>query len=358
MWTVYGKAILSIFFIFLVKAFSAPKIQFSKFDPNVKCIESFLENFDEFENTDLESSATFRQKVEFARVASRDPFCWRRLRTAEEAAEYMRYIWREQKDFTCQFRAKDTFLSDATAASACRTSQSHDLVSLESDSRRILILGETHVKDIIAGQYATHLLTKFAVRGVEGFSGNIENSQSGGVTYFISAFLTHLGIASYSTTYTSSEQGYFFGFDGYNDFLMINRNKVTTRDSQITNPFRFLKKSDGSSLSYPVTIALERSASIREEVEKGCPTFSACGTQKRNQLLINLRNDDMLSTTEKILKVLPKDQNLLLIMGYRHIPDFTTRLACSQGMQATFLATPHLDPHQFNTSLCQKWVSR
>ncbi len=359
MWTVGGKLFLSGIVALLINLAFTAQPQFSVFKPNLACVEPLLVFFDDFEYQNLNDNFEFQKRFYQARRALlKDSFCSKRLEDPQSLATFMRYIWREHPQIVCTHRAAKTFLSEKQMRAACPAANSHDLVALESATQRILIMGETHVKDIVAYQQANFLMSQFPIRGVEGFSGNIESGSSR-LADAILTLLVKSGVGAGSSTHASSETGYFFGFDGKSDFLMVNQKKISGANSFRTSPFTFLSKLDESSLGYPVTVALERSEYVKNRIEKECPILDRCPSYKRNQLLINLRNSDMIFTTGKLLKSLPKDADLLIIVGYRHIPDLVQRLACTHNMKPTVLSSLHLDYDlNFNPQDCARLAKK
>lgn len=357
MWTVAGKSLISILLLALVDiAFSASRPSLNPLDRQYKCVPVFLQLFDDLDRNDLELDPIFQQRFDMAKTSVMDPFCSTKLSSPPIAAAFMRFIWRELPEAVCMHRSQKTALTGPQAEAACKTAPTHDLVVLENANYNVLILGETHKKDYIAATHATNLLNFFPLRGIEGFSGNIEIGTGAGVVKALLKALTKVGILSDSTTYKSLETGYYFGFDGQKDFLMVNQVKSPHLDSGRTNPFHFLQKLQAP-LEYPVTINLERSQLIKERIEKECKVLNSCSERQRTHLLIYLRNSDMASNIAKILATLAKNQDLLVIVGARHVADLANRITCQNKMTGRVLSDSHQDyPMTYNLNACQRIV--
>lgn len=353
MWTVAGKSLFSILFVaFINLALSANQPTFKELEMQNKCMPIFLKLFDGLDKNNLTENPTFQRRFAIAKETLTDPFCRSKLSSLNEAKNYIHFIWRNRPEFVCHYRSQETSLTRAQAEAACATADAHDILTLENRDHNVLILGETHIKDVIAAKRATQLLKYFPFRGIEGFSGNIDTGVNSGLGYALATALTKAGIAATSTTYKSLESGYYFGFDGAKDILMINQVRAPNLDANRTNPFRFLEKLEGSP-EYPVTISLERSLSVKERIERECPSFGSC--PKRTQLLIYLRNSDMANTIAKILKSLPKNQDLLVIVGARHVEDLAYRISCQNKMNGRILSSRHQDyPMTFDSASCQR----
>ncbi|OQW46067.1 MAG: hypothetical protein A4S09_16670 [Proteobacteria bacterium SG_bin7] len=359
MWTVVGKSLFSILFLAIIDlAFSANppylNFTFAQTQQQNKCIWNFLKFFDDLNKNDLISNRIFQRRFESARNSLSDSYCSSKLSTIRRAVDFMRFIWREQTELVCQFRAQNTTLSDEQIKAMCETSPSHDLIALENKDHNVIMVGETHKKDYISGKKAENLLKHFPYRGIEGFSGSIEFRLGDGFISTILAAFTQMGVLSDSTTYKSLETGYYFGFDGEKDFLMFNQVKATNLASRRADPFHFLEKLE-SDPTYPVTINLERSPAVRERIERDCQSLNSCSGTKRTQLLIYLRNYDMANSITKILDVLPKNKDLLVIVGNRHVSDLANRVSCQNKMTWRVLSGNHQDhPGEKNFDACQQ----
>jgi hypothetical protein len=360
MWTVGGKSLLSIVFLYLLNlAFAQQHVQFLENAQSATCVKTFLDYFDDLSNSQL-ASPLFRGRVWGANHTIRDPLCLEKLENEQVAARHLRFIRRDLREATCSYRAQKTSLNKIQKKAICDTASSHDIVNLEAKNHNIIILGETHVKDILAAEKANRVLEVFPVRGIEGFSGDIELGTNTGIVYALTVLLKKAGVMVDSTTYKSSEKGYFFGFDGKSDFLMVNRARLNSDDAEITDPFLHLAKIKFQDIltnmnEYPLTIALERSEVLKNKIEKECKTIANCPVKKRNHLLINMRNADMANTTEKILANLPLDQDLLIIVGSRHVTDLADKVSCLQSVKRTVLSDLHeLIPIYFDPAKCSK----
>lgn len=229
-------------------------------------------------------------------------------------------------------------------------------MAIESSSKEhgLLIVGETHIKDIVAAENMKNMLTQFPIRGIEGSSANIEYGINSGINYAIAVLLTRAGIGADSSTYDSAKTGYYFGFEREKkDFLMINQQRVATTDPNRLDPFRFLSKLDNQRVTNPITICLERSDELRLKIEKECPNLSQC--PKRNYLLKDLRNYEMGRNIVKTVDVLPKNQDLLVIVGHQHVPYLATYLSCGKNNRAVVLSSPHQQlPKNYFVNSCQQ----
>ncbi len=357
MWTVAGKGLFSLLFLTLIElALSASQPPSYQLQLQNKCMSIFLNLFDDLDRNDLEFNPIFQSRVNSAKNSVIDPFCSSKLSSPRMAADFMRFIWRDRPEFACNFRAQNTSLSSDQAQATCETARTHDIVALEGNDRNVVIVGETHKKDFIAAKNAANLLNFFPIRGIEGFSGDIELQLNSGVSNFALAILTDLGILSNSTTLKSLETGYYFGFDGQKDFLMINQVRARNLSVNRTNPFRFLEKLEEPT-KYPVTINLERSTAIKELIEKNCQSLNSCSDTKRTRHLIYLRNSDMAENITKILNVLPKNQDLLVIVGAQHVSDLANRVTCQNKMTGRVLSDSHRDyPMTYDFNACQRIV--
>lgn len=225
----------------------------------------------------------------------------------------------------------------------CSAANEYDIVLLPTrENSNIILLGEIHAKTSQALQQGRRVLKHFSWRGLEGFSGNVKPS----ALYNFAMSLVRIGVLNESLIVKAREQGLYYEFDGENDQLFKDGVLQAKLPAELKDPFRFRFKNPVEGV---VNIGIERSTFVKREVEFSCERNHECRGP-----IISLRDDDMADNIQKILRVKPKSEDLLVIVGSNHVPGLTQRLKCESSIQPILLANTRMneDWSEINSEPC------
>ncbi|MDZ4660011.1 MAG: hypothetical protein SGJ18_00185 [Pseudomonadota bacterium] len=264
--------------------------------------------------------------------------CQRKTHDKSEIEDFYRAFKREYRDIDCEAKLVDSNLKPSEVKTLCQGAKYFDLVFFKSENRRpnLILIGETHVMGSGAELAGQQILDTFKLRAVEGYNGKFDSRNLMGVGYEFVMTLAKIGLIGTSNIIRARNNGYYLWSDGDQSEIFFNKNLVSNKPVGLRDA---INQARGASVS----INLERSRDIREEVAANCKGYSTCYGAVYHRYMIERRSDDMAKTLTSLMPIVYPQKTLIAIVGRLHIPGLSERLKCSLDVLPKLIGRPHME---------------
>ncbi len=220
----------------------------------------------------------------------------------------------------CQTNLTGSKLNTDQINALCSSAKFFDIVIFKSKNRTpdLILLGESHVMNKNAEFAGENLLNKFKLRALEGYNGEFHINSGAGIGYNFAMILAKIGLLGTSNIIRARNTGFYLWSDGEESQTYLNKKSHS--------PLKIRDVMWSENVTFPISINLERSKEIRQEIESHCKYASHCSGALFKQYMIERRNDDMSETLVGLKNTAFAHKSLLAIVGSDHVSGIAKRL--------------------------------